>query len=168
MPDLLRNAWGDAVGRTATRAAERRARWRAVTATPDPDADARALLYLEAISEWLGRRDHTERPKAALRALRAHLALSYDDVGRMLGTSGETARRWELGKVTIPQDRRAQLSRLDDGLARLRGMLLSSRLSEAIRRPAEIFDGERALDWILRGKIADVVRRYDMALAYQG
>jgi hypothetical protein len=31
-----------------------------------------------------------------------------------------------------------------------------------------LFDGERALDWILRGRIGDAAGRYEIALSYQG
>jgi hypothetical protein len=40
-------------------------------------------------------------------------------------------------------------------------------LPTGIRRPAELFDGETALAWILRGRIAEVADRYETALLYQ-
>jgi len=52
-------------------------------------------------------------------------------------------------------------------LTRLLALFRPERLPEVIQRPADLFDGERALDWIRRGRAAEVADRYEMALSYQ-
>jgi len=42
------------------------------------------------------------------------------------------------------------------------------RLFQVVRRKADLFDGESALEWILRGRVAEVADRYELALSYQG
>jgi hypothetical protein len=103
----------------------------------------------------------------ALGRLITGLDLSFDEVGRMLGVSGETARRWERGLVPIPAARLALLTSAASALDRLLTLFRPERLPAAIRRSAPIFDGERALDWILRGRIQEVAEQYDRALSYQ-
>jgi hypothetical protein len=57
---------------------------------------------------------------------------------------------------------------MGEALDRLLALFQPARLPLAIRRPAELFDGERALDWILRGRIGEAAGRYEIALSYQG
>ena len=52
-------------------------------------------------------------------------------------------------------------------LGRLEAMFRPERLSQVVRRKAGLFEGESALDWILRGRIAAAAGRYETALAYQ-
>lgn len=103
-----------------------------------------------------------------IRRLMAHLQISYDELGRMVGANGETVRRWEQGRHTPPPDKQAVLTSADAALSRLLTMLKADALPAAIRRPAEAFGNQLALDWILQGRIADVADRYDRALRYQG
>ena len=43
-------------------------------------------------------------------------------------------------------------------------MFRPRRLPEVIRRPAALFDAEPVLEWIERGRIIEVVQRYDRAV----
>jgi hypothetical protein len=103
-----------------------------------------------------------------LRRVSACLELSFESVGRILNVPGETARRWERGISRIPSDALATLELVDSALNRLTKLFLPQRLPEVIRRKADLFSGSRALDWVLQGRIADVVDRYEQALSYQG
>ena len=98
----------------------------------------------------------------------AQLALSYDQLGHAFGVSGETLRRWERGSHEIPADRMASLTEADGVLKRLLAIFKPERLAHVLRRKAALFGDESALDWILRGRIAEVADRYDAAFAYQG
>lgn len=120
-----------------------------------------------AVFEVLRESESRERGREILRRLMTHLELSFDDLGRLFGVSGETVRRWERGSHRIPAERMAQLTEAEGGLGRLLTIFLAERLAAALRRPAKLFDGETALDWILRGRISEVADRYEAALAYQ-
>lgn len=102
-----------------------------------------------------------------IRRLLAHLRVSYDEMGRMVGATGETIRRWEQGQHAPPLEKQAVLTTADAALSRLLTMFKADALPEVIRRQAEIFDNERALDWILRGRIVEVVDRYERELSFQ-
>lgn len=106
--------------------------------------------------------------KQILRRLMTCLDLSFDDIGRMLDVSGETIRRWERGVSRIPSETLANLEVADAALTRLIRLFLPQRLPEAVRRKADLFDGSRALDWILRGRITEVADRYEQTFTYQG
>lgn len=106
--------------------------------------------------------------RRTLRRLMTSFDLSFDDVGRMLEVSGETVRRWERGVSRIPSVTLATLDVAEVALRRLTALFLPQRLPEVVRRKADLFDGSRALDWILRARISDVVDRYEQALSYQG
>lgn len=136
-------------------------------------------LFLAALTRLLPPnelpREPLERARAAdspigpstIDQLAKPLDLSYDQLGQMLGVSGETVRRWQVGKIAVPAERRAQLAAFVAALGRLTALIKPERLAEAVRRPAGLFDGDRALDWILRGKLPEVVDRYELALLYQ-
>jgi transcriptional regulator with XRE-family HTH domain len=146
--------------------------------TKDLAAVARSLIRSPDYAEWLVLFHQAveqiavpelggEQARAALRSLSGRLELGQDDLGRMIGVSGETIRRWERGAIGIPAERRAEILAAEAGLRRLQELFLPERLPTAIRRPAELFDGETALAWILRGRIAEVADRYETALLYQ-
>jgi transcriptional regulator with XRE-family HTH domain len=122
----------------------------------------------DTASRLLLARRHDLEARLALDRLMLRLSLSQDEAARMLGVSGETVRRWQRGAVKIPMPRAAQLLATAEALERLLALFQPERLPLAIRRPAELFDGERALDWILRGRIAEAAGRYEIALSYQG
>jgi DNA-binding transcriptional regulator YiaG len=144
------------------------------------DSDAmRALLALHAHVETLNRLvgelvNRTRHPRAdeegrgILRRLMASLDLSFDDLGRMLAVSGETVRRWERGLAAIPARRQAPLTAAGAALDRLLAIVRPERLPATVRRPAEAFGGETALDWILRGRIQDVADEYERMVLYHG
>jgi len=153
------------------------------TAQADLVADAsarvaRTLADLAERSEWLvlfhqaveqvGTAElGTQQARTALRSLMARLDLSQDDLGRLFGVSGETIRRWERGMSSIPAERRTGLFAAESALRRLQDLFRPNRLPSVIRRRVELFDRESALDWILRGRIAEVADRYEEALLYQ-
>lgn len=85
----------------------------------------------------------------------------------MLGVSGETVRRWERGLTPIPLDPAAAITGMEDALDRLEALFRPDRLEWVVRRQADLFGGERALDWILRRRLAEVVVRYERELRYQ-
>ena len=115
------------------------------------------------MAEQLG----TGRARVALRSLMAHLDLGQDDLGRMFGVSGETIRRWEHSQSRISTAQEARIL-AEAALRRLLDLFRPERLAAAVRRPAELFAGDTAHEWILRGRIVDVAERYETALSYQG
>ncbi len=134
---------------------------------PAVDDKQSLLAYDEAVHQFLASAERLDEGRRILRRLTAVLGLAQDEAGRMFGVSGETIRRWDRGKVRIPDSRLASLISAEAALARLEALFLPDRLLQAIRRPAELFQGERALDLILRGRISDVASRYEAVLAYQ-
>ena len=131
-------------------------------------ADDRLLSQVyDTASRLLLARRHDLEARLALDRLMLRLGLSQDEAARMLGVSGETVRRWQRGAVKIPMPRAVQLLSMGEALERLLALFQPGRLALAIRRPAELFDGERALDWILRGRIGEAAGRYEIALSYQ-
>jgi hypothetical protein len=103
---------------------------------------------------------------AILRQIREYLDISVEDVGAMFGTTGETVREWQAGTAEIPEKTVGQMIAAGNSLNQLLGLFRPERLPQVIRRRAEAFNGERALDWILDGRIADVAERYDQGLSY--
>lgn len=99
--------------------------------------------------------------------LRTTLDLDAGQLGRLLHVPVDTVRRWEMGEEPIPQGITATLVEAQDSLQRLKSMFLPARLSQIIRRPAELFGGDSALEWILHGRIRQVTDRYDLLLRYQ-
>jgi transcriptional regulator with XRE-family HTH domain len=118
--------------------------------------------------EFLRGAGNQGRGRSALRRLMVHLGLSYDQLGRAFAVSGETVRRWERGSHPLPDERLADLVQADAALDRLLAIFRPERLAHGVRRKADLFAGESALDWILRGRIADAADRYESALVYQG
>ncbi len=111
--------------------------------------------------------DHVPEGVRALGRLRDTFALSFDELGALLGTSGETVRRWERGLTEIPVDPAATLTGMEDALDRLARLFKPDRLKLVVRRNADLFGGERALDCILRRRLGEVVSRYEQELRYQ-
>lgn len=134
---------------------------------PDEDESELLSVFNAAVSAILRAEANETEGRSTLRRLATYLGLSQDELGRMFGVSGETIRRWERGHHRIPSGKLAELVTANENLTRLLELFRPERLPQAIRRKAELFGGETALDWILRGRIADVVDRYEMALAYQ-
>ena len=130
--------------------------------------DERSMLdYDLAVYEFLSATERGNEGRRILRRLVTCLGLGQDEVGRVFAVSGETIRRWDRGRVRIPHARMAELVSCDAALERLEALFLPDRLAQVIRRRADLFQGERALDLILRGRIGEVAERYEAALAYQ-
>lgn len=125
------------------------------------------VVFHQAVEQVVTSELGLDRARTALRSLLARLELSQDDLGRMFGVSGETIRRWERAMTSIPVERRAEILSAESGLRRLQDLFRPDRLAAVVRRSAELFDGESALEWILRGRIAEVADRYETALLYQ-
>jgi transcriptional regulator with XRE-family HTH domain len=126
------------------------------------------LTYHLACQQLMAEHLGAGRTRVALRSLMAHLDLGQDDLGRMFGVSGETVRRWERGQTRIPTAQEARVLAAEAALRRLLDLFKPERLASAVRRPAELFAGDTAHEWILRGRIDDVAERYETALSYQG
>ncbi len=125
-----------------------------------------ALFHL-AVSSVITEEESANEGQQILRTLMTVFDLSFEELGRMFGVTGETARRWEIGSSSISSDRKAAISSTKEPMDKLLKIFRHARLPQVIRRAAELFGGERALDWILRGKIADVANRYEITLRYQ-
>ncbi len=134
---------------------------------PGVTLDSLCRLYLETVASEASSTLQGSRGEETIERLAGMLNLSYDDLGRMLGVSGESVRRWARGTGQTPDSHLATLDVAGAALDRLLELFVPERLPQVVRRPAELFDGERALDWILRGRIQDVVERYETALMYQ-
>ncbi len=134
---------------------------------PTSEDDILLRVFAATVSGLLVEQAKTSRGRIILARLTGALGLSHDDLGHMLGVSGETIRRWAHGKIAVPEQQLAKLDSADAALTRLQALFRPERLPEAIRRPAELFNGERAIDWIQRGRIAEVADRYEMAVSYQ-
>ncbi|MBI3698629.1 MAG: hypothetical protein HY238_27795 [Acidobacteria bacterium] len=136
-------------------------------AAPDQEPELLHTFRL-AIAELGAAESNGSQARVALRKLMVHLGFSQDELGRMFGVAGETIRRWERGVNQVPAKHQAELVSADAAVERLLQLFRPQQLPQVIRRKAELFEGERALDWILRGRIADVADRYEAALTYQG
>lgn len=133
----------------------------------EPESEEWMVLFTQAVGEAMAQRMTEGRVRAALRSIMTHLDVGQDEVGRMFRVSGETVRRWERGKTGIPSEREAAILATEAALRRLLAIFRPERLPLVVRREAELFDGETALEWILRGRIPDVVMHYENAFLYQ-
>ena len=133
----------------------------------EPESLEWLVLFSQAVEEVISRSVAEGDTRNALRSLMTHLDLGQDDLGRLFGVSGETVRRWERGKSRIPSERGAAILAAVSALRRQLEVFRPDRLARVVRRKAGLFDGETALEWILRGRIDEVVERYDRTFAYQ-
>lgn len=135
----------------------------------DPGGGADLLpLFNVTLFGRLTEEESQERDRRTLARLAELLHLSFDQLGRMLGVSGETVRRWAQGSHRVPEERSARIALAAAALGRLLEIFQPQRLVQVVRRRADLFEGESALDWVLRGKITEVADRYELALSYQG
>lgn len=130
--------------------------------------DKDLLIYNAAVSEVLVEQAKDLEARQTLAEMKSRLRLSYDELGQMLGVSGETVRRWEQGFSHASDENIGKIRQMFDALQKLTRIFQPERLPDVLRRKAEAFGGERALDWILRGRIAEVANQYETAFAYQG
>jgi transcriptional regulator with XRE-family HTH domain len=126
------------------------------------------LVFTVAVSEKLVAEGAELYARQSLRHIMARLELPQEDVARMLAVSGDTIADWEAGRTAIPVEARTAISRANAAVTRLLGIFRPERLPQVIRRTADIFDGQSALDWILFGRVDEVANRYEAAFAYQG
>ena len=115
--------------------------------------------FMAERAEWQGRQ--------IVRDLIVRLGLTRDEVAAMLHVSRETLDDWESGRTTIPKESLTQLRAASTALSKLLGIFLPERLQQVIRRDAELFDGNPAVEWIVNGRIGEVAERYESILAYQ-
>lgn len=94
------------------------------------------------------------------------LDLSLEQVATILGVAIEQVVEWTGDRGTPPAYAVAELHQLDDALSTLEHLFNPERIPQIIRRPAELFGGESALDLILRGDLPLVVAKYDESLHY--
>ncbi len=111
--------------------------------------------------------ERSDRARLGIPLLMKTLDFSYDEAGRLFGVSGETVRRWADGSVRVPPEQLAKIDEAIASLQRLVRVLKPGRLGEVIRRPAEVFRGEPAINWILAGRIREVAEIYERMLTYQ-
>jgi len=125
------------------------------------------VLFSQAVEEAISRAATEGQARTALRSLMTHLDLGQDELGRLFGVSGETVRRWERGKSRISSGSEAAILAVDSAARRLLEIFRPGRLALVLRRKAELFEGETALEWILRGRVDEVVERYERTFLYQ-
>lgn len=123
--------------------------------------------YAAALPEEINATIKGNQMRLALIRLMSALDLSFDEVGRMFGVSGETVRRWARQTNEVPEEKAAIIQTADSALSRILSHVKSHRVAAAIRRPAKAFDGRSALALILDGRIAQVAHAYEFALSYQ-
>lgn len=124
-------------------------------------------VFQTSVLQVLQSSDAQERGWETLNEIRTTLGLNLTEIGRILRVSATTVRSWGQRKRPIPEEKLAKLSEAQDAMKRLTKIFLPERLPQVIRRPAQLFDGETALDWILQGRIREVADRYDLLLQYQ-
>lgn len=125
------------------------------------------VVFAQAALERINKERSVDRARTALRSLMTCLQLGQDDMARLFAVSRETIRRWEQGKTAIPIEKETKILEVEVGLSRLQEIFRPDRLAAAVRRQADLFDGETALEWILRGRIREVADRYETAFLYQ-
>jgi hypothetical protein len=93
------------------------------------------------------------------------LDIAITDIPRVLGYP---VGHGSVG-VVMPQVLDERLDRLKSATEATNLLLRifrRDRLPEAIRRPAALFGGDSALEWILEGRITEVADLYDRALTF--
>jgi hypothetical protein len=113
--------------------------------------------------------------KRQIEEVREILCLNYEQVGRMLGIKdrpGLTVWCWiynnseKFGTEPFGPNYEERLKKTYDAVQRLCKLFAPKRIWRVIRRRAEVFSGERALDLILRGEILKVVETYERLLEF--
>lgn len=125
------------------------------------------LLFSLAVTEKIRAETADSQARQSLRNVLTKLELSLDDISRLLGVSSVEVEEWETGDRPIAAEHQTVLNRVSSAVTRLSAIFRPDRLPKVIRRKAELFDGESALEWILEGRTEDVLERYEAAFAYQ-
>lgn len=159
-------AWGPTLEELRSETARRRGRQHRTLAEV-LESPEWLVLFSQAAEEVIARSWSEGQARTALRSLMTHLDLGQDELGRLFGVSGETVRRWERGKSRISSGSEAAILAVDSAARRLLEIFRPGRLALVLRRKAELFEGETALEWILRGRVDEVVERYERTFLYQ-
>ncbi|HZU27244.1 MAG TPA: helix-turn-helix transcriptional regulator [Bryobacteraceae bacterium] len=118
-----------------------------------------AERFLAEGAAWQGRQ--------IVRDLLVRLDVTREELASMLRVPEKAVEDWESGRATIPKNNLDQLQHAGTALTKLLSIFRPERLPQVIRRKASLFDGQRAIDWIVHGRISEVAERYESALAYQ-
>ncbi len=124
-------------------------------------------IFNAAVAERLLAEGAAWQGRQVIRDLMIRLGLTWEELAAMFRVSVETLDDWESGRARIPKETLAHLQAASGALSKLLGMFRPERLPQVIRRPADLFDGKAAVDWIVGGRITDVAERYESTLAYQ-
>ena len=95
------------------------------------------------------------------------LRITLEEAGQILGVSAGTIESWLNNQLPIPPEFLGRIKSTDASLSRVQDLIKKASLADVIRRPAEVFGGQTALDWILAGRIKDVADAYDEGLYFQ-
>lgn len=135
---------------------------------PDWPSERQLLWTFQTVVFQILREEQTLREaQEHLIEIKTTLDLDAGEVGKWLGVKEATVRVWEAAEKPIPRRIASQLAETQEALRRLKSMFLPERLPQVVRRPAELFDGDSALDWILQGRLREVADRYELLLRYQ-
>jgi transcriptional regulator with XRE-family HTH domain len=138
------------------------------TLPPEESLAEDIAIYNMAVSELLSKTSREAEARQVLRRLRTNLGIDAEELGAMFGVSARTIRQWESRHTPIPDKEITAIVAADVGLTVLLEVFRPEVLADVVRRNAPGFDGDRALDWILNGRIAEVAERYWDASLYQG
>lgn len=105
--------------------------------------------------------------KVAIERLRALLDITLEEASRIYCVSRDTLVSWLNDQAPIPPASLELISQTDASLRRISGIIREANLPALVNRPALIFRGTNALDWILKGRIADVADIYDHEFSRQ-
>jgi hypothetical protein len=100
--------------------------------------------------------------KRILQLVKRALGIDYAELGGVFGVDEPTIEGWMLGIVPSPEHLAAVVE-AESLILRLERLFGASRVTGVVWRPAKLFGGERALEWILAGRLAEVVTRYEQS-----
>ncbi len=101
-----------------------------------------------------------------LRRLRDSLGLSAEELAETLGTTVADVGAWLEGRASVPFVTAVRIRDSIEALDRLESVIAPERLADVVRRPADLFGGNSALNLIVNGRIHEVAEKYDRLLAY--
>jgi transcriptional regulator with XRE-family HTH domain len=104
--------------------------------------------------------------RSILVRLRDDLGLMNPEIARLVDVKEREVDEWFNGINPLPPSTVGQLLPLKPSLDTLTQLFTRERLPRVLRRRAPLFDGNSAVDLILRGDLAVVAERYDRALQY--
>ena len=106
---------------------------------------------------------------AAAVLLRVKTLLGVDEamLVRLLGVDLDAIQLAQVAPEAFPKEAFPALAHYDAACRRLLAMFRPERLHRVLRRRVPLFGGSAALDWILQGRIDQVVAEYERTLSYQ-